>query len=59
MNDMVLVLKKGATKKDIAAIHKKLEKLPTKGVDTKKYCGVIKLKEDPLEIQKKMRDEWQ
>lgn len=30
-----------------------------RGVDTKKYCGVIKLKEDPLTIQKKLRDEWQ
>lgn len=29
-----------------------------KGVDTKKYCGVLKLKEDPLTIQKKLRDEW-
>ncbi len=24
-----------------------------KGVDTKKICGVIKLKDDPLQIQKK------
>lgn len=30
-----------------------------KGVDTKKFCGVIKLKEDPLTIQTKLRDEWQ
>lgn len=29
-----------------------------KGVDTLKYCGVLKLKEDPLVIQKKLRDEW-
>ena len=29
-----------------------------KGVDTLKYCGVLKLKEDPLTIQKKLRDEW-
>ena len=28
-----------------------------KGVDTLKFCGVIKLKEDPLAIQKKLRDE--
>lgn len=55
---MVLVLKKGATKKEIAAIRKKLEKLPVKGVDTKKYCGAIKLKEDPLVIQQNIRDEW-
>ena len=30
-----------------------------KGVDTKKFCGILKLKEDPLAIQKKLRDEWQ
>lgn len=29
-----------------------------KGVDTLKYCGILKLKEDPLAIQKKLRDEW-
>lgn len=30
-----------------------------KGVDTLKYCGKIKLKEDALEIQNKLRNEWQ
>lgn len=30
-----------------------------KGVDTKKFCGVIKLKESPLSIQKSLRNEWQ
>ena len=30
-----------------------------KGVNTLKYCGTIKLKRDPLEIQKKLRDEWE
>ena len=58
ISNMVLVLKKGASKKEINAIRKKLEKLPAKGVDTKKYCGVIKLKKDPLAIQKNMRNEW-
>lgn len=33
--------------------------LNTKGVDTHKFCGVIKLNEDPLTIQKRMRDEWE
>lgn len=54
---MVLVLKKGATKKEMEAIAKKLTVV--KGVDTKKYCGTIKLAEDPLVIQKRMRDEWE
>ena len=55
---MVFVLKKGAGKKEIEALRNKLIAKKKKGVDTKKYCGVIKLKEDPLAIQKKMRDDW-
>ena len=54
---MVLVLKKGASKKEMESIAAKLAVV--KGVNTKKYCGVIKLKEDPMVIQKKMRDEWE
>ncbi len=54
---MILVLKKGTTKKEMDKISAKFQ--VAKGVDTKKYCGVIKLSEDPLEIQKKMRDEWE
>ncbi len=30
-----------------------------KGVDTLKYCGKIKLNEDALDIQNKIRNEWQ
>jgi hypothetical protein len=54
---MVLVLKKGASKKEMDSISEKLR--VNKGVNTKKYCGTIKLREDPLAIQKKMRDEWE
>jgi len=53
---MVLVLKKGATKKEMDLISEKEHTV--KGVNTKKYCGKIKLPEDPMIIQKKMRDEW-
>ncbi len=53
---MVLVLKKGASKKDMQLIEKKLQK--SAGVNTKKYCGTIKLNEDSLIIQKQLRDEW-
>ena len=57
---MVLVLKQGASKKEIEAIEKKLySRKSSTGLDAKKYNGVIKLKEDPLKIQKKMRDEWE
>jgi hypothetical protein len=54
---MVLVLKKGASKKEMDNISVKLQ--VTKGVNTKKYGGTVKLREDPLAIQKKMRDEWE
>jgi hypothetical protein len=53
---MVTVIKQGSSK---ASIEKLLEKLKSKkGLDAKKYCGVIKLKANPLTIQKMMRDEW-
>lgn len=54
---MVLILKKGASKKEIALIEKRLKN--KKGVDIMKYCGKVKLKEDALKIQNKLRDEWQ
>lgn len=57
---MVLVLKKGAGKKEIADIEKKLyAKKEVTGFDAKKYNGVLKLKGDPLTIQKSLRDEWE
>ena len=56
---MVLVLKKGATEKEVQLIKKKLQKKSRKaGVNVKKYSGKLKLKEDPMAIQKKLRDEW-
>ena len=53
---MVTVIKKDSGKK---AASLQLDKaLKTKGVDTHKYCGVIKLKEDAQAVQKRMRDKW-
>ncbi len=54
---MVLVLKKGVSKKQIETIEKKLK--AKNGVDVMKYCGTIKLNEDALTIQKSFRNEWQ
>jgi hypothetical protein len=60
MSNMLLVLKKGASKKEIEQINKQLRQMPSrKKLDAKKYCDVIKLKEDPLVIQKRLRDEWE
>jgi len=57
---MVLLLKNGASKKEIEAIEKKLNRGKTSsGFNAKKYNGVLSLKEDPLTIQLKLRDEWE
>ncbi len=56
---MVVVLKKGAGKKEIEAIEKKMLKGEQRGFDADKYNGVLKIKGDALEIQKKLRDEWE
>jgi len=54
---MVTVIKKGSSR---SSIKKSLEKLKShKGIDAKKHSGVITLKETPLTIQKKIRDEWE
>jgi uncharacterized protein (UPF0335 family) len=56
---MILVLKKGASKKEIKAIERKIYKdATTVGFDAKKYNGVLTLKEDPMGIQTKLRNEW-
>ncbi len=56
---MTIQLKKGPTKKDFEAALEKIEKGRVKNVvDWSKYCGIIKLKEDPIKLQKKWRNEW-
>lgn len=57
---MTTTLKQGASKQRIQKLFSEVAKSPrTKGVNTLKYCGKIKLKEDALVIQKRLRDEWQ
>ena len=54
---MTLVIKRSSDK---ASIEKLLQALPkTSNFDAHKYCGVIKLRLSPLDIQKAMRDEWE
>lgn len=57
---MVLVLKKGATLKEIEAIEKKLYTDSEKaGFDAKKYNGKIPMGEDAMKIQTRLRNEWE
>ena len=53
----VVVLKKGHLKKDYLEGLNELDK-KLKVLNAYKYCGIIKLREDPVEYQKKLRDEW-
>jgi hypothetical protein len=55
---MVTIIKKGTSREKILTAMKK-RPLKIKSPDVKKYCGSISLSEDPLEVQKKMRDEWE
>ena len=54
---MVTVIKKGVNRSTLKQLVKKTQS--KKGMDTKKFNGIIKLKEHPLDIQKKLRDEWE
>ncbi|SKA02298.1 hypothetical protein [Sediminibacterium ginsengisoli] len=54
---MVLILKKGASRKEMESLEKKLKS--KSNVDVLKYCGKIKLNADALTIQKSLRDEWE
>ena len=54
---MTVVIKKSMDKETARKIIATLSK--SKRFDAKKHCGVIKLKASPLDIQKKMRDEWE
>ncbi len=63
---MVVTITSRSTKLEIEVALKKLEQVYQKRVNRKKkvfnalkYCGVIKLKEDPLALQKKWRNEWE
>jgi len=38
---------------------RKLNQIILKGLDTKKYCGKLEIKEEPLKIQRRLRNEWQ
>ena len=54
---MVVILKKGSALSVIQNLIESLKKRH-KGFNAHKFCGAIKLKENPIDIQKKMRNEW-
>jgi len=53
---MTVIIKSTENKEKI---KKNLKSLEQKGkLDAFKHCGKVKLKEDPLKLQKMMRSEW-
>ena len=57
---MVLVLKEGATKEEMDEIDKILYQRKSKGgFNAKKINGIMPFLEDGMEVQKKLRNEWQ
>ena len=56
---MVTVIKKGSDKESFDQVLKELNQKENKGFNAKRFCGVIQFKEDPLLIQKRLRDEWE
>jgi hypothetical protein len=55
--DMTIILKKGQHLEDLLPPNAIIK--GSKRLNAKKYVGVLNLKEDPMEIQKRMRDEWE
>lgn len=56
-----ITIKEGMSKRQIAAALKKLKtgiKRKRALPDIRQFAGTITLKEDPMVIQKKLRDEW-
>jgi hypothetical protein len=57
---MVTILQYGADKKRIKSLLERLQNQKSRsGINAYKYCGVISLSEEPLLIQKELRDEWE
>jgi hypothetical protein len=55
---MVTIIKRGSSLETLNSILVKLAEKKNKGLNAKMFCGTLKLEEDSLNIQKKLRDEW-
>ena len=54
---MTIILKKGQRLENV--LPKTNEQAAAKRLDAMKYVGVVKIEEEPLDIQKRMRDAWE
>ena len=57
---MTYIINKNTTKKEFVKLLATIKRSKkSTGIDLSKHCGVLKLKKDPLQIQKEMRDDWE
>jgi hypothetical protein len=57
---MVTIIKYGTDKKKIGLLLERLKNQKSRsGIDAYKYCGAVTLAEEPLLIQKELRDDWE
>lgn len=55
---MTIIIKKGTTKEEVEKLLLKLNKSPKKKKSLWNVYGKYTIEGDALEIQKKLRDEW-
>jgi hypothetical protein len=55
---MTTVIRKNAKPSELKKLMSQLKRKPRKPFDPKPYSGVLKLKKDPLELQKEWRRDW-
>jgi hypothetical protein len=56
---MLVVITAKTTKRQFDAALKRLNKAMCKPVDIMPFIGTIQLLEDPVEYQRRIRDEWE
>ena len=58
---MIITIKRGTKKQNIQQLldHLNKQKRRSKGINAQKYCGILRLNIDPLEVQKTLRNEWE
>jgi len=55
---VVLTINKNSSLREVERLLARLLNRKKRGLNAKKYCGIIHLKYDPLLIQKELRNEW-
>ncbi len=55
---MVVIVKRNTSRKSLQALLRKATSRKSKGFDAKRFNGALKLKGDPVKVQRALRDEW-